>query len=149
MILLCLNLVFLTTICICYMLHHFIRACSSSLYLIWVPLVIDCNFIQLCVIIVILDLTRGGIISLWIMKLWSWMWFIQVWTWCSWLQLDLLHLLCFIWACPPLILPHLGCPCSGLQLEPTWYYCVIVMCIITWRHNFIMDYEIMKLYVGH
>ncbi len=49
----------------------------------------------------------------------------------------------------PLILPHLGCPCSRLQLEPTWYYCVIVMWIITWRNNFIMDYEIMKLYVGH
>ena len=49
----------------------------------------------------------------------------------------------------PLILPHLGCPCSRLQLEPTWYYCVILRWFFTWRCNFIMGYEIMKLCVGY
>ena len=46
--------------------------------------------------------------------------------------------------------PH--CISSGWQLfltATTWYYCVIAIWINTWWYNFIMEYEIMKLYVGH
>ena len=61
------------------------------------------------------ELALFGIISLWIMKLWSWMLFIEVWTWCSWLQLDLIQLMYLIIACP-LTVSHLGGNCSRLQL---------------------------------
>ena len=49
----------------------------------------------------------------------------------------------------PLTVSHLGGNCSWLQLYSTWYYCVIAIWINTWWYNFIMEYEIMKLYVGH
>ena len=69
-------------------LIYLIWACSPSLYLIWVAIVLDCNFIQLDIIVLLLfELTRGGITSLWSMKLWSCMWVIK-----KWLKEDLIHL---------------------------------------------------------
>ena len=69
-------------------LIYLIWACSPSLYLIWVAIVLDCNFIQLDIIVLLLfELTRGGIISLWIMNFWSCKWVIK-----KWLKEDLIHL---------------------------------------------------------
>ena len=98
---------------ICYTSNHFIWACSCSRYLIWIPLVVDCNFIQLYVINVIRDLTHGGITSLWVMKLRSWM--------CSYLfELGVLdcNLICYIYfTLFELVPPHFTSP--GLSLFST------------------------------
>ena len=50
---------------------------------------------------------------------------------------------------PALTKSHLDGNCSWLQLYSTWYSSSIVIWISTWCYNFSMDYEIMKLYVGH
>ena len=63
-------------------------------------------------------------------------------TWFDTLNISYLSLL-------PLTVAHLGGNCSWLQLHSTWCYSSIVIWINTWWHNFIMEYEIMKLYVGH
>ena len=91
----CLNLVVLTSIWFvtcCFVLFKLV----FSLCLIWVPFVLVCNCIKLYIIQCFFALTRGGIISLGIMKLWRCTSVIKVWAWFSWLQLGWLHVLHFI-----------------------------------------------------
>ena len=78
------------------------------------------NLVLLC--FVLLELTRDGIISLWIFQLWSSWWIITKWTWLSWLQFGLSNLIHFIWVCFLLTLSHLGSICSRLQFDNIVFY---------------------------
>ena len=141
---LCLNLVFLTATLICYMWCYFTWACFLPLDLVWVPCALDCHFVQLGIIMCwLFELTRGGICSLWIMKLWSWMWFIEVWTWCSCLQLDWIHFNISYLSLPPslyLIWVAIVLDCNFIQLD------IIVLLLFELTRGGIISLWIMKLW---
>ena len=88
----CLNLVVLTSSS--FVTCYFVLFKLVSFHLVsYGSIVLDCNCIKLDIIVCLCALTRGGVISLWIMKLWSCAFVVKVWAWHSWLQLGWLHVL--------------------------------------------------------